>query len=50
MEWLSNNWEWVLLAFMVLEKFVKISPSNKDDIILDVVVEGLTKIVKGKTK
>ena len=36
MEWLSNNWEWVLLAFMVLEKAVKMSPSDKDDILLDV--------------
>ncbi len=34
MEWLSNNWEWVLLAFMVLEKAVKMSPSDKDDILL----------------
>lgn len=47
MEWLSANWEWVLLAFMVLEKIVKMSPSDKDDILLDVVVQGLTKMVKG---
>jgi len=46
MEWLTSNWEWVLLAFMVLEKIVKMSPSEKDDILLDVVIEGLTKIVK----
>jgi len=47
MEWLSSNWEWVLLVFMVLEKIVKMSPSDKDDILLDVVIEGLTKMVKG---
>jgi hypothetical protein len=46
MEWLTLNWEWVLLAFMVLEKIVKMSPSDKDDILLDVVFQGLTKIVK----
>jgi hypothetical protein len=46
MEWLTSNWEWVLLAFMVLEKIVKMSPSDKDDILLDVVFQGLTKIVK----
>ena len=50
MEWLSLNWEWVLLVFMVLEKIVKMSPSDKDDILLDVVVQGLTKMVKGKEK
>mgnify|MGYP003629567042 FL=1 len=50
MEWLTLNWEWVLLGFMVLEKMVKMSPSDKDDILLDVVIEGLTKIVKGKKK
>ena len=50
MEWLQANWEWVLLAFMVAEKIVKMSPSNKDDILLDVVIQGLTKIVKGDKK
>ena len=50
MEWLSSNWEWVLLVFMVLEKIVKMSPSDKDDILLEVVVQGLTKMVKGKEK
>lgn len=48
MEWLGANWEWVLLAFMVLEKIVKMSPSDKDDILLDVVIQGLTKMVKGE--
>ena len=46
MEWLSNNWEWVLLAFMVAEKVVKMSPTDKDDILLDVIFRGLSKIVK----
>ena len=46
MEWLILNWEWVLLAFMILEKIVKMSPSDKDDILLDVVFQGLSKIVK----
>lgn len=49
MEWLSANWEWVLLAFMVLEKVVKLSPTDKDDILVDVVFQGLAKMVgKGK--
>ena len=39
MEWLANNWEWVLLGFMVLEKIVKISPSKKDDIMFDAIIK-----------
>jgi hypothetical protein len=50
MEWLSANWEWVLLGFMVAEKLVKMSPSDKDDILLDVIIQGLTKMVKGESK
>ena len=50
MEWLQMNWEWVLLGFMILEKLVKMSPSDKDDILLDVIFQGLTKIVKGEKK
>ena len=50
MEWLSANWEWVLLGFMIAEKLVKMSPSDKDDILLDVIVQGLTKMVKGESK
>ena len=49
MEWLSMNWEWVLLGFMVLEKLVKLSPTDKDDILVDVVFQGLAKMV-GKKK
>jgi len=50
MEWLTANWEWVLLVFMVLEKIVKMSPSDKDDILLDVFIQGLTKLVKKESK
>tara|TARA_R110001592_G_scaffold351191_2_gene648205 strand:- start:497 stop:652 length:156 start_codon:yes stop_codon:yes gene_type:complete len=50
MEWLTVNWEWVLLGFMILEKIVKMSPSDKDDILLDVVFKGLTKMVKREIK
>ena len=49
-ELLVANWEYVLLGFMVLEKVVKMSPSDKDDILLDVVVQGLTRMVKGESK
>ena len=50
MEWLQMNWEWVLLGFMIAEKAVKMSASDKDDILLDVIFQGLTKIVKREQK
>ena len=34
-ELLTSNWEYVLLALYVLEKVVKLSPSKKDDVIVD---------------
>ena len=45
MEWIIANWEWVLLGFMVCKKLVKMSPSEKDDILLDVVWQGIRKMV-----
>ena len=48
-ELLQANWEWALLAFMVCEKIVKMSPSKKDDILLDVVWDGIKQLAgKGK--
>lgn len=45
-EWLASNWEWVLLGFMVLEKVVKISPSKKDDILLDTIIKPIFNLLK----
>jgi len=50
MDWLQANWEYVLIGFYTLEKIVKMSPTDKDDILLDVIVQGLTKMVKGESK
>tara|TARA_R110000823_G_scaffold246675_4_gene370591 strand:+ start:21 stop:176 length:156 start_codon:yes stop_codon:yes gene_type:complete len=50
MEWLISNWEIVLVVFFCLEKIVKLSPSNKDDILVDVVFQGLTKMIKKEVK
>lgn len=47
-EWLVTNWEWVLLGFMVLEKIVKVSPSKKDDILLDSIIRPLFEMLKPK--
>ena len=39
MQWILGNWQWVLLAFYVLEKVIKLSPSKKDDVIFDIVLK-----------
>jgi hypothetical protein len=46
MDFLTNNWEWILIGFMVLEKLVKLSPTKYDDIILDIVWKNIKKLVK----
>jgi len=33
MEFLSENWEWVAIAFLVMDKMVAMSPSKMDDLI-----------------
>ena len=44
MDWLINHWEWMLLGFMVAEKLVKMSPTQYDDILLDMVWGGIKKL------
>ena len=46
MNFLMSNWEYVLLAFMVLEKLIKLSPSKKDDILLDSILKPLFNMLK----
>jgi len=46
MEAIVNNWEWVLLGFMVAEKAVKLSPAKWDDILVDGFKEIFTKLFK----
>tara|TARA_Y100000593_G_scaffold27484_1_gene54950 strand:- start:7363 stop:7512 length:150 start_codon:yes stop_codon:yes gene_type:complete len=48
MEWLTNNWEWCLIALMIAEKAVKLSPSDKDDIILDSIIKPIINLFKPK--
>ena len=47
-EWMMANWEYVLLGFYVLEKVVKLSPSKKDDIIFDGIIEPIFDMFKTK--
>ena len=51
--WALANWEWIMLGFYKLEKIVKLTPTDKDDILLDVVFSGVKKLVAsmvGKVK
>ena len=48
MDFLTNNWEWILIGFMVAEKLVKLSPTQYDDIILDIVWNNLKKLIGKK--
>jgi hypothetical protein len=48
MEWLTSNWEWCLIALMIAEKVVKLSPSKNDDIILDSIVKPIINLFKPK--
>ena len=47
-EWIITNWEWVLLGFYILEKVVKLSPSQKDDIIFDSILKPIFNMFSGK--
>jgi|TARA_B100001971_G_scaffold64129_1_gene59019 hypothetical protein len=38
-EWAVANWEWILLAFYVIEKVVRLSPTKQDDVIFDMVLK-----------
>lgn len=42
------NWEWFLFGFFILEKLVKITSTKWDDILLDILWNGLKKLI-GKT-
>jgi len=46
MNWIINNAEIILLAFIILEKLVKLSPSKNDDIILDIFYKSVKNMVK----
>ena len=48
MDFLTNNWGWILIGFMVAEKLVKLSPTQYDDIILDIVWNNLKKLIGKK--
>lgn len=48
MEFLFQNWEYIMVGFYVLEKIVKLTPTDKDDIVFDIVFSGLKKLITTK--
>ena len=48
MDWFIANWDICLLVFMIAEKGVKLSPTQYDDIILDIVWNNLKKLIGKK--
>ncbi len=49
-EWILSNWEYILLAFFIVEKLIKISPSTKDDILLDTIIKPIFNALTPKSK
>jgi len=45
MEFLSNNWEYVLIAFLCVDKVVALSPTAWDDLIWTGIRKSIFKIV-----
>ena len=45
MDFLLTNWEWLLVAYFVAEKIVKVTPTQADDITLDIIWAGLRKVL-----
>jgi hypothetical protein len=45
MEFLINNWEYVLIAIMAVDKAVALSPSKWDDLIWTSIKKALYKII-----
>lgn len=34
MEWIINNWEWIIMGILVADKIVAATPTKWDDLIL----------------
>ena len=45
---LGANWQYVLVVFYVAEKVVKMTPTKYDDIVLDMLVGGIYKLLGKK--
>ena len=48
MEWMGENWLWLVAGFWMLEKIVKITPTKYDDIAVDIIWGGIKKALGKK--
>ena len=48
MEFLTNNWEYVLVVFYCIEKIVLITPTKYDDMLFSMILKPLMNKIKGK--
>ena len=46
--WITNNWEYVLIGFFVIEKLIRLSPTKADDICFDMILKPLMNKLKPK--
>ena len=44
--WIIENWMYLLLAFFILEKVVKLTPIEQDDIVIDFIGKNVWKGLK----
>jgi len=47
-EFLTDNWQYVMVVFYVAEKIVKLTPTDKDDILFDIIASSFGKLVGKK--
>jgi len=48
MEWVSANWEYVLIGLMAIDKVVALSPTEWDDLIWTSVKKAIAKVTGKK--
>jgi len=49
-EFITENWQYMLLVFYVAEKVVKLTKTKYDDIVFDIIVGGIYKLIGKKKK
>ena len=48
MEWLSQNWGFIVLGLLIADKLVTLTPTKYDDLILSAVKGALGQLFPGK--
>ena len=45
MDWVVQNWQWILLGLYTAEKIVRVTPTKYDDIVLDMIIKPVLKMI-----